>query len=97
MDDKKKVLEELEQMTLKVVGQDGQVVHFKIKKNTPLRKLMHAYCDRSNLAVKTIRFVFDGQRISENDTPKVLDMDDGAIIEVFTQQSGGGSIRQSKR
>nr|ADD24111.1 Small ubiquitin-related modifier 3 [Lepeophtheirus salmonis] len=90
MDDKKKVLEELEQMTLKVVGQDGQVIHFKIKKNTPLRKLMHAYCDRAKLAAKTIRFVFDGQRITENDTPKVLDMDDGSIIEVFTQQSGGG-------
>lgn len=26
--------------------QDGSVVHFKIKRNTPLKKLMQAYCDR---------------------------------------------------
>ena len=36
-----------EHINLKVTGQDGSVVHFKIKKNTPLRKLMNAYCDRT--------------------------------------------------
>ena len=34
-------------INLKVTGQDGSVVHFKIKKNTPLRKLMSAYCERT--------------------------------------------------
>ena len=28
------------------ISQDGSVVQFKIKKHTPLRKLMQAYCDR---------------------------------------------------
>lgn len=36
-----------EHINLKVTGQDGSVVHFKIKRNTPLRKLMSAYCDRA--------------------------------------------------
>lgn len=36
-----------EHLNLKVTGQDGSVVHFKIKKNTPLRKLMSAYCERT--------------------------------------------------
>ena len=44
-----------DQLNLKVLGQDGQVVQFKIKKNTPLRKLMSAYCDRCKLAQNTIR------------------------------------------
>ena len=35
-----------EQLNLKVLGQDGQVIAFKIKKTTPFRKLMAAYCDR---------------------------------------------------
>ena len=39
--------ESSEHINLKVTGQDGSVVHFKIKKNTPLRKLMSAYCDRA--------------------------------------------------
>lgn len=40
-----------EHINLKVLGQDNAVVQFKIKKHTPLRKLMNAYCDRvvSNL------------------------------------------------
>ena len=38
---------ESEHINLKVTGQDGSVVHFKIKKNTPLRKLMGAYCNRA--------------------------------------------------
>ena len=79
----------LQQLNLKVLGSDGQVVQFKIKKNTPLRKLMNAYCDRCKLAPNTIRFMFDGGRIDETDTPKSLAMEDDDTIEVFTQQTGG--------
>lgn len=78
-----------EQLNLKVVGQDGQVIQFKIKRNTPFRKLMYAYCDRTKLAQNTVRFTFDGSRINESDTPKTQDMEDGDTIEVFTQQTGG--------
>jgi hypothetical protein len=37
---------ETEHINLKVLGQDNAIVQFKIKKHTPLRKLMTAYCDR---------------------------------------------------
>uniref|UniRef100_A0A673T322 Small ubiquitin like modifier 4 n=1 Tax=Suricata suricatta TaxID=37032 RepID=A0A673T322_SURSU len=33
-------------ISLKVAGQDGSVVQFKIKRHTPLSKLMKAYCER---------------------------------------------------
>ncbi|XP_021078085.1 small ubiquitin-related modifier 2-like [Mus pahari] len=33
-------------INLKVVGQDGSVVQCKIKRHTPLSKLMKAYCER---------------------------------------------------
>lgn len=36
-----------EHVNLKVVGQDGSVVHFKIRKHTALKKLMQAYCERA--------------------------------------------------
>ena len=80
---------EKKHLNLRVVGQDGQVIQFKIKENTPFRKLMHAYCDRQKLSIAVLRFVFDGSRLSETDTPKDLDMEDDDAIEVFTQQSGG--------
>merc|ERR1712037_117696 len=79
-----------EHINLKVMGQDGNIVQFKIKKHTALKKLMSTYCERAGLALQTIRFSFDGTRINEGDTPKGLDMEDGDTIEVFQQQSGGG-------
>merc|ERR1711874_624337 len=73
----------------KVMGQDGNIVQFKIKRHIALKKLMSTYCERAGLALQTIRFSFDGTRINESDTPKSLDMEDGDTIEVFQQQSGG--------
>ncbi|XP_064097283.1 small ubiquitin-related modifier 3-like [Macrobrachium nipponense] len=84
-----------EHINLKVLGQDGQMVHFKIKKHTSLKKLINAYCERSKLAQTTVRFRFDGQPISENDTPQGLEMEDGDTIEVFQQQTGGRSCHRS--
>uniref|UniRef100_A0A8C8F8Z1 Rad60/SUMO-like domain-containing protein n=1 Tax=Oncorhynchus tshawytscha TaxID=74940 RepID=A0A8C8F8Z1_ONCTS len=37
-------------INLKVAGQDGSVVQFKIKRHTPLSKLMKAYCERQGAA-----------------------------------------------
>uniref|UniRef100_A0A2K5RQD6 Small ubiquitin-related modifier 2 n=1 Tax=Cebus imitator TaxID=2715852 RepID=A0A2K5RQD6_CEBIM len=55
---------------LKVAGQDGSVVQLKIKRHTPLSKLMKAYCERQGLSMRQIRFQFDGQPINETDTPQ---------------------------
>ncbi|XP_036211142.1 small ubiquitin-related modifier 2-like [Myotis myotis] len=35
-------------INLKVVGQDGSAVQFKIQRRTPLSKLMKAYCERQD-------------------------------------------------
>jgi len=74
---------------LKVVGQDGSEVFFKIKKHTPLRKLIDAYCSRQGQSTSTIRFLYDGRRIQPDSTPKDLGMEDGDIIDAMLQQTGG--------
>ncbi|XP_041358351.1 small ubiquitin-related modifier 2-A-like [Gigantopelta aegis] len=76
-------------INLKVTGQDGSVVHFKIKRSTPLRKLMSAYCERSGISLSAVRFRFDGSPINEDDTPGVLEMENDDSIDVFQQQTGG--------
>lgn len=81
---------ESEHINLKVLGQDNAVVQFKIKRHTPLRKLMNAYCDRAGLSMQVVRFRFDGSPINENDTPTSLEMEEGDTIEVYQQQTGGG-------
>ncbi|XP_027430337.1 small ubiquitin-related modifier 2-like isoform X2 [Zalophus californianus] len=39
-------------INLKVAGQDGSVVQFKIKRHIPLSKLMKAYCERQDTPVQ---------------------------------------------
>ena len=51
------------------IFQDGSVVHFKIKRNTQLKKLMQAYCDRQGFQMSTIRFMFDGNPLGPDTTP----------------------------
>lgn len=86
---KKDVKDESEHITLRVVGGEGSAVQFKIKKSTPLRKLMRAYCEKQGGALNTLRFRYDGENIDDNDTPEALHMDDMDQIEVFQQQTGG--------
>lgn len=50
-------------------SKDGTVVHFKIKKNTPFRKLITAYCERQGIQKSTVRFTFDGNFVGEEQTP----------------------------
>jgi small ubiquitin-related modifier len=45
-------------------------VYFKIKRSTPLRKLMDAYCQRQAKSQDSIRFLYDGQRVLPDSTPE---------------------------
>ncbi|NWS36763.1 SUMO3 protein, partial [Polioptila caerulea] len=79
-----------EHIDLKVAEQNGSVVQFRIKRHTPLSKLMKAYCCRQGLTMRHITFLFDGQPIKESDTPALLEMEHKDTIEVYQQQTGGG-------
>eukprot|EP00898_Chlorokybus_atmophyticus_P006107 jgi/Chlat1/6498/Chrsp45S05987 len=78
-----------EHINLKVKGQDGNEVFFKIKRSTALKKLMTAYCDRVSVEPNAIAFLFDGRRLREDQTPDELEMDDGDEIDAMLHQTGG--------
>ncbi|KAJ9068815.1 SUMO protein smt3 [Entomophthora muscae] len=78
-----------EHINLKVVGSDHAEVLFKIKKHTPLKKLMDAYCTRQGKTPSSVRFLYDGVRIQPTNTPVELEMDDGDSIDVMVEQLGG--------
>ena len=61
--------------------QDGNIMHFKINKKTQLMKLMEAYCARQSLQMEQIRFLFDGNRLRDTQTPDELDMEDDDVID----------------
>lgn len=58
-----------EHFNIKVTDNSNEVF-FKIKKTTPLKKLMDAFCDRSGKNKASCRFLFEGQRVTEADTPE---------------------------
>src|SRR5256885_16380273 len=74
---------------LKVVGQDSNEIHFRVKKTTSMAKLKKSYSERIGVAVTSLRFLFDGKRINDTDTPKILEMENDDVIEVYQEQSGG--------
>ena len=63
-------------------------VHFKMKKKTQLKKLMEAYCARQSLQMEQIRFLFDGNRLRDSQTPDELEMEDDDVIDAMLFQVG---------
>jgi len=81
-----------EYIKLKVVGQDSNEVHFRVKFGTTMGKLKKSYAERTGVNVNTLRFLFDGRRINDEDTPKSLEMEEDDVIEVYQEQVGGHAI-----
>ena len=70
-------------------SQDSNEVHFRVKFGTSMGKLKKSYADRTGVSVSTLRFLFDGRRINDDDTPKSLEMEEDDVIEVYQEQLGG--------
>jgi len=78
-----------EYIKLKVIGQDSNEIHFKVKMTTQLGKLKRSYADRLGISAASLRFLFDGRGLKDEDTPKQLDMENDDVIEVYQEQTGG--------
>ena len=59
-EDEKKPMDQSAHINLKVKGQDGNEVFFRIKRSTQLKKLMNAYCDRQSVEMNSIAFCLMG-------------------------------------
>ncbi|KAL6196269.1 PREDICTED: small ubiquitin-related modifier 1 [Fragaria vesca subsp. vesca] len=88
----KKPADQAAHINLKVKSQDGNEVFFRIKRNTQLKKLMNAYCDRQSVDFNAIAFLFDGRRLRAEQTPDELEMEDGDEIDAMLHQTGGAIV-----
>lgn len=80
-----------EYIKLKVVSQDSSEIHFRVKFTTPMSKIKKSYSERIGVPVTSLRFLFDGKRINDTDTPKQLEMEEDDTIEVYQEQQGGSN------
>lgn len=44
------------------------------------------------MSITNVRFLFDGERLHETQTPKELNMENGDEIDVVVEQVGGGKL-----
>jgi hypothetical protein len=58
-----------EHLNIKVTDNNNEVF-FKIKRSTKLDKLMRAFCERQGKDRGTVRFLFDGVKVNDGDTPE---------------------------
>ncbi|ELK24853.1 Small ubiquitin-related modifier 2 [Myotis davidii] len=71
-------------INLKVVGQDGSVVQFKMKRHTPLSKLRKAYCERQASGWKYQR-VTDTQEEKRKEKAKTHDLKKRQLMRLQKQ------------
>ena len=83
--------------SIRLVQQNGHEVIFQIKRTTPLGKLMAAFCQRQGICMNSVRFLFDGNRLTQELTPNDCFMlrngvrsvmQNGDVIDVVTEQIG---------
>merc|ERR1712079_49290 len=87
--------EDTEYIKLKVVGQDSNEIHFRVKQTTQMGKLRKSYAERVGVPITSLRFLFDGRRINDDETPKALEMEQDDVIEVYQEQTGGHNKEQN--
>ena len=57
-------------------------------------KLKKSYSERVGAPIASLRFLFDGKRINDDETPKSLELEQDDVIEVYQEQTGGASWEQ---
>jgi len=68
---------------------NDQSIRLQMKMNTPFKKAFNTAYERFNQNPKTVRFMYEGTRIREPDTPADYDMEDGDQVDVQVEQLGG--------
>jgi small ubiquitin-related modifier len=77
-------------ITLQVRLDQDEPMFFKVKKETKMSKIFDAYANRKGTSRDSLKFMFDGNRVQDNDTPKMLEMEENDLIDVVLEQVGGG-------
>ncbi|ODV63292.1 SUMO family protein SMT3 [Ascoidea rubescens DSM 1968] len=89
-DDKKPDVKPDTHINLKVSDGSSEI-YFKIKRSTPMKRLMEAFCKRQGKTLESLRFLSDGERVVAEDTPDSLELEDGDVIEAHREQIGGAA------
>ncbi|KAK4615609.1 hypothetical protein CLAFUW4_10193 [Fulvia fulva] len=74
--------------TIVLKGVHGMTAQYRVKRTTSMGKIMDMYATQAGFHAGTLRFMYIGQRTSAKDTLESLEVEDGDIIEVASEQIG---------
>jgi len=73
-----------------ITSDNANEVHFRLKQEVPMARMKRAYALKVGHSADELRYVFDGHRITDFDTPKSLGMVNDDVVEIYQERSGGG-------
>ena len=72
-----------EKIALTVRDQNGGEQHYQLRTNTKMEKLMSRFCDHSGVSPEVVRFLFEGVRVVNDDTPESVRTKGGKVLCCF--------------
>jgi len=87
-----KVEDNKERINIKVTDGHGGEIWFKVKRSTPMKKIIETFCKKQGKDENSLRFFFDGNRVNAAHTAEELDMEDNDVIEAHHAQLGGSRV-----
>ena len=75
-----------EALNLRVVDDHNNEICFKLFYGTPLERVTDAFCQRQGIQRNSVRFLFDGNMIRDDQFPFQLEMEDGDTIDCVVEQ-----------
>lgn len=82
--------EEDDAILLKIKSQQHPDISYMTSPSLPLGHVLRDYCRRSYLHYEAVRFLYDGKRVREKDTPEQHKMENEDVIDAMLDQIAGG-------
>ena len=58
-----------------------------------MNRVFSAFYNKKNAQPGSYRFMFDGERLEDNDTAETKDMDDNCVVYVQLEKTGGRLVK----
>jgi hypothetical protein len=78
-----------ERITITIKDQVSAGLTLRVKKNTPFRKILDAYARQAERQAWQCRMYLDGSRLGLEECPESVEMEEGDMVDVFVEQTGG--------
>jgi len=75
-------------LSLSITDSENNRIFFKMSPVVPFGRMFDAYLQRQGLQKGTVRFLFDGRRLQDTETPQQLDMEHRDSLDAMMEQVG---------